>query len=330
MDVLVLSSTDVSELFSVDVAIASQRRAFDHLGRGIAVLPPRLLAEGQEGSTAFCYAARLEVDGPAVSKFGSVNPANAGRGLPTVAALITVLDANTGRPVAIMDGTSVTTLRTSAASAVAVEMLASPQSDSLAVLGAGVQAEAHVAAISRVLGLDSVKVWSPKRHHRDSLVSRLAWAGATETGMTVVSTSTPEEAVRGAGVVVCCTTSHEPVLDADWLRPGATVISIGSYAPDRHEVPQTLVAMAGSVVVDDVDASIEQAGPIVAGVASGILSGDRLIPLGKVVAGLAAGRKNATDIIYYNSIGIGIQDAAASEAVIDAARRRGFGQFLQL
>lgn len=329
-DVLVLSAADVAELLSVDVAIASQRRAFDRLGRGQAVLPPRLLADGQEESTAFCYVARLDVDSPAVCKFGSANPANARRGLPTVAALVTVLDAETGRPIAIMDGTSVTTLRTSAASAVAVQLLAGPQSDSLAVLGSGVQAEAHVAAISRVLHLESVRVWSPDRHRRESLASRLAGSGANQTGMAVVSTSTAEEAVRGAGIVVCCTTSPDPVLDTDWLRRGATVISIGSYAPDRHEVPQDLVARADAVVVDDVASSIMQAGPIVAGIASGILSRDRLIPVGKVVAGLAAGRLQPTDIIYYNSIGIGVQDAAAAEAVIGAARGRGYGRHLEL
>lgn len=324
--VLILSSLDVADLLTPEVAIESQRRAFEHLGRGLAVLPPRLLADGREDSAAFCYMARLAADGPAVCKFGSVNPANAGRGLPTVAALITVLDSTTGRPVAIMDGTSVTTVRTSAASAVAVQMLARPQSASLAVLGAGVQAEAHVAAISRVLRLDSVRIWSPRRHRRESLAGRLAGARAAGEAATVAAAATSEEAVRGADVVVCCTTSHEPVLATQWLSPGATVISIGSFAPGRHEVPQDLLERASTVVVDDVDSSAEQAGPIVAGISSGVLRRDRLVPLGRVVAGLAAGRDKPSDIVYYNSIGIGVQDAAAAAAVVEAARARGRGR----
>jgi ornithine cyclodeaminase/alanine dehydrogenase-like protein (mu-crystallin family) len=324
--VLVLSSAEVTALLTPEAAIDSQRRAFDHLGRGIALLPARLAVGGQDDSAAFCYAARLEANGPAVCKFGSVNPANAAKDLPTVTALVTVLDGKTGRPIAIMDGTSVTTLRTSAASAVAVQLLATPRSDSLAVLGAGVQAAAHVEAISKVLRLGSVRIWSPHRNHREGLARRLVGSGAVGNDVVIVATATPDEAVQGADVVVCCTTSHEPVLETAWLTPGATVISLGSIAPGRCEVPQDLLTCAARIVVDDVDTAVEQAGPIVSGVASGVLTRDRLVPFGKVVAGLAVGRERPTDIIYFNSIGIGVQDAAAAVAVVDAAMARGGGQ----
>jgi ornithine cyclodeaminase/alanine dehydrogenase-like protein (mu-crystallin family) len=325
MDVLILSAAEVAELLSPEVAIESQRRAFCQLGRGLAVLPPRLLAGGAAGSAAFCYMARLSADGPAVCKFGSVNPANAGRDLPTVSALITVLDSRTGRPAAIMDGTSVTTLRTSAASAVAAAALASPGAGSLAVLGAGVQAEAHVAAIARVLTLTSVRIWSPRRDRREALAGRLASAGAAGPRAAVTAADTAQQAVSGADLVACCTTSQEPLLQTGWLSPGATVISIGSFAPDRCEVPQDLLTRAGSIVVDEVSAAAEQAGPIVAALSSGALSRDRLIPLGEVLAGLATGRAAAGDIVYYNSVGIGVQDAAAAAAVLEAARARGLG-----
>ena len=159
-DMLVLSAADVERLFTLNVAIESQRAAFTALGRGTAVLPPRLLVPGAGESVAFCYAARLSPGGAAVSKFGSVNPANSARGLPSVTALVTVLDAETGQPVAVMDGTSVTTIRTSAASAVAASVLARPGARTLAVLGSGVQAKAHVTALSAVLDLDEVRIWS--------------------------------------------------------------------------------------------------------------------------------------------------------------------------
>lgn len=326
MAVLVLSAADVAALLTPEVAIESQRRAFDHLGRGLAVLPPRLLAAGQQDSAAFCYTARLTADGPAVCKFGSVNPANAGRGMPTVAALITVLDAVTGRPVAIMNGTSVTTLRTSAASAVAAQVLAKPDARSLAVLGAGVQAAAHVHALARVLRLASVRIWSPDPGRREALAGRLARAGAAGEGATVVAAAAPEQAVRGADVVACCTTSHVPVLAVEWLSPGATVISIGSFAPDRSEVPQDLLTCASAVVVDDVAAAAEDAGPIVTGISAGAVSRGQLVPLGQVVAGLAAGRPGPAGIVYYNSVGLGVQDAAAAEAVTEAARAEGRGR----
>lgn len=323
---LVLSAADVEQLLDIDLAIESQRRAFDALGRGNALLPARLLVEGREDSVAFCYAARLTPDSGAVCKFGSVNPGNADRGLPAVSALVTVLDENDGRPVAIMDGTSVTTIRTSAASAVAVEALADRDARRMAVLGSGVQAEAHVRAISRVLELTSVRVSGRDPARCASLARSLD----EEFDFEVVAAASSEAAIRDAEVVVACTTSVEPVLETAWLKPGATVISIGSFAPSRSEVPQDLLTHAGAVVVDDIDTAAEHAGPIVRGLASGLLAKDRLISLGEVVAGRVPGRTSSSEIVYYNSVGIGVQDAAAAAAVVEAARVSGRGQTISL
>jgi ornithine cyclodeaminase/alanine dehydrogenase-like protein (mu-crystallin family) len=321
-DLLVLSAADVERLLDVELAIESQRRAFGELGRGRALLPARLLVDGTEDSVAFCYAARLAPDSGAVCKFGSVNPANAERGLPTIAALITVLDPEDGRPVAIMDGTSVTTIRTSAASAVAVETLATPDSQQLAVLGSGVQARAHVRAISQVLDLRSVRIWGVDAEQRASLARSLN----DEFAFEVTAVATAEEAVRAADVVVGCTTSFDPVLETAWLKPSATVISIGSFAPNRSEVPQDLLTRAAAIVVDDVDTAAEHAGPVVEGLASGLIARDRLVSLGEAVAGLKPGRTEREQIVFYNSVGIGVQDAAAAWALVEAARAGGYGQ----
>jgi len=304
----------VERLFTLDLAIESQRAAFTALGRGTAVLPPRLLVPGAGDAVAFCYAARLSPDGAAVSKFGSVNPANPARGLPSVHALVTVLDRGTGRPVAVLDGTAVTTIRTSAASAVAAEVLARPGARSLAVLGSGVQARAHVAALSRVLDLADVRTWSPSAARRAALAASLALA----PGAVARAAASAQAAVAGADVVACCTSSFSPVLDVSWLAQGATVISIGSFAPDRHEVPAELAIRADAVVVDDVTTSLADAGPIIAAAAGGGFA-RRLIPLGDVVAGLRAARQADTDLIYYNSVGLGVQDAAAALAIVTAA-----------
>jgi ornithine cyclodeaminase len=319
---LVLSAADVQHLLGIDLAIDSQRRAFDALGRGRALLPARLLVDGSEDSVSFCYAARLAPESGAVCKFGSVNPANADRGLPTISALITVLDGKDGRPIAIMDGTSVTTIRTSAASAVAVEVLANRDSRSLAVLGCGVQAQAHVRAISRVLALESVRMWGRNRARCESLVRSLDG----EFDFEVTAAATSEEAIRGADVVVGCTTSVDPILETAWLKPGATVISVGSFAANRCEVPQDLLTRAAAVVVDDIDTAAEHAGPIVAGLASGLIARDGLVSLGEVIVGLKPGRTGSSEIVYYNSVGIGVQDAAAAAALVEAARVGGYGQ----
>lgn len=313
---LFLSAADVHALFDVDLAIESQRRAFTDLGLDRAVLPPRLLVPGQHDSVSFCYAARLSPDAGAVCKFGSVNPANSERDLPVVSALVTVLDPEDGRPVAIMDGTSVTTLRTSAASAVAVDALTVQDVHTVAILGSGVQAGAHVRAIARVRNLKNVHIWSPNAERCRALAGTLD----AELPFAVRAAESAEAAVRGADLVVCCTTSKAPVLEYDWLAPGSTVISIGSFAPDRHEVPAELVARAGAVVVDHVPAALEDAGPIVRAVSDSVIALSDLIPLGEVVAGTRRWRREDHDIVYFNSVGLGVQDAAAAASIVAAAQ----------
>lgn len=321
--ILVLSADDVRGLLDVDLAIASQQLAFEALGRGEAVLPARLLLEGADGSVSFCYAARTGLTQGAVCKFGSVNPANAGRDLPTVNAVVTVLDGADGRPVAIMDGTTVTTIRTSAASAVAIRALTCAGAKHLSVLGAGVQADAHVRAISRVLPLESVRICGAHRSRSKALADVLNEEFAA---FEVMPSDSPADAVRGADVVVTCTTSSEPVLRSDWLGVGATVVSIGSFAVNRSEVPPDLLAGASAVVVDDLDTALQHAGPIVKAVEAGLITPDRLTTLGDVVTGKKPGRTQSSDVIYYNSVGIGVQDAAAAAAVLEAARSAGRGQ----
>ena len=315
-----LSASDISELLTIDLAIESQRKAFRNLASGEAILPERLLLNGDEDSVSFCYAARLDAAAGAVCKFGSVNPGNGNRGLPTISALVTVLDELTGLPVAIMDGTSVTTIRTSAASAVAVEALARPGSNRLAVIGSGVQAAAHVRAIARVLELTDVTVWSRDRSACEALVRTLN----AEYDFAVVA------AVNDADVITTCTSSIDPVLESSWVKDGATVISVGSFAPDRCEIPQDLVARASAVVIDHAGTAKEHAGPIVGALATGTLEAADLIELGDVLIGRKVARTNPDQVIYYNSVGIGIQDAAAAQAVLAAARITGQGQRISL
>lgn len=316
---LVLSAADVARVFTPEVALASQRRAFAELGHGRAQLPARLLLDGAEGSTAFCYAARTSPDGAAVSKFGSVNPANADRGLPTIGALVTVLDAETGRPAAIMDGTLVTTLRTAAATAVAIDELAGD--GPVAVIGSGVQAAAHLVSLPLVRPDAELRLAG-----RDPEAVRRVAAAA---GRPVSRCASVAEACAGAAAVVTTTTSATPVLEAGWLADGAVVMSIGSFAADRCEVGPDLVERAGLVVVDDVPTSLEHAGPVVAAVAEGRLAESDLVALGDVVAG-HAGRASADQVVYVNSVGIGVQDAAAAEVIVAEARRLGLGVPLDL
>ncbi|MGW2748213.1 ornithine cyclodeaminase family protein [Streptomyces sp. NPDC001450] len=316
-DVLFLSAAEVTRLLGADAAIASQRAAFTALGTGEADMPGKIMQPSRfDDSVVFAYVSRLSKDTGAVAKFGSVNPGNAAAGLPTVHAVVTALDPTTGRLAAVLDGTAVTTLRTAAGSAVAVDALALPGRTELALLGSGTQALAHARMIARVREVTAVRLWSPTPSRRTAAADALA-AGL---GVPVRAVDSAEEAVTGAGVVAACTLSRTPVVRGAWLAPGCTVVSVGSFEPTRREVDADVVRRAAAVVVDDAGTAAGHAGPVVDALRDGLLTPDALIPLGEVLTGRRDARTAPQDIVYYNSTGLGIQDAAAAWAVIRAAK----------
>ncbi|MFD3312206.1 ornithine cyclodeaminase family protein [Streptomyces sp. NPDC058694] len=319
-DVLHLSRDQVAALLDTDTAIRSQRAAFTALGDGTAELPGKIMhPSGFDDSVVFAYLARLSADTGAVAKIGSVNPGNAATGLPTIHAVINALHPVTGQLVAVMDGTTVTTLRTAAASAVAFDALATPDAAELGLLGSGTQALAHARSVARVRDLRAVRIWSPSPDRR----TRAARLLAAELGIPVKAVGSAEEAVAGLPMVAACTLSSTPVVRGEWLAPGCTVVSVGSFEPSRSEVDTQVVRRAAAVVVDDPETAAEHAGPVVDALRAGTLGRQDLIPLGEVLTGRREGRTTERDIVYYNSVGIGVQDAAAAWAVIDAARDQG-------
>jgi ornithine cyclodeaminase/alanine dehydrogenase-like protein (mu-crystallin family) len=319
---MLLGAADVAEVFDLDTALASQREAFGRLGRGEADQPARLmLPDPRDGSFAFCYAARLAPDSGAVSKFGSVNPANAAVGLPTVSATVLVLDPDDGHLVAVIEGTTLTALRTSAASALAATLLARPGAATAAVLGPGVQGRGHVRALAHALPLQDVRLWGRDRQ----AVQRAAAELDGEVRPRLVVAATVDEAVAGADIVACCTASPSPLVEAEQLGRGATVISIGSITPERSEVGLGVLAGARPVVVDHRPAGLEHAGPVLQALAAGLLGETDLVELGEVVAGRHPGRQDPDDLVFYNSLGLGVQDAAAAWAIVGRASRLGVG-----
>ncbi|GAB3691756.1 ornithine cyclodeaminase family protein [Saccharopolyspora tripterygii] len=306
-----LSDTDVAAALDYDVAIASQRLAFESLGRGEAQQAAKTAIRTGE-DTALSYLSRLSPRHGPVAKLVSVNPGNADRGMASINATVLVLDAETGTLTATMSGTALTELRTAAGSAVALDALAPTGADVLAVIGSGVQARAHVRAVSRVRALTEVRVHSRDAARRESTAAELA----AELGLDVRPTATAAEAVGDAGMVVACTLSSDPVVETADLAPGATVVSVGSFEPHRREVDGDLLRAADRIVVDDVDTAAHHAGPIMAALESGDLDRGGLTPLGTILTAQAPGRKSAEELIFYNSVGIGVQDAAAALAVL--------------
>jgi ornithine cyclodeaminase len=248
----------------------------------------------------------------ATVKLVTIMPANAPRGLPTVQALVVWLDAATGIPLALIDGGTLTAMRTGAASGVATRLLARPDADTLAVIGAGGQAEWQVRAVLAARPVRRVLIHARSAEARESFAARMAAA----TGIDVTAVGSAEAAVRVADIVCCATTSTVPVFDAAWLRPGTHVNGIGAYRLDMVEMPPTLFGRASLVTVDARAAAMAEAGDVVDAIGRGLLSEADLVEIGSIDRGWVASR-DPEAITVFKSVGLAIQDVAAAELIVE-------------
>jgi ornithine cyclodeaminase/alanine dehydrogenase-like protein (mu-crystallin family) len=221
-------------------------------------------------------------------------PPNADRGIPTHMATIFLVDPETGAPLAIMDGTLITQMRTAAVSAAATRLLALLDAKTLAILGSGVQARSHAEALRLVRNFEEIRVWSPTREHAEQF--------AKEIGAKPMSA---EEAVRGADIVVTATNSKTPLLKGSWLKPGCHVNAIGACRPDWRELDDE--AMSNVVFVDSREGAMKESGDI-------ILSSAKIYAeLGEALASKVPSRASETTI--FKSLGMAVEDIVAAMLV---------------
>jgi ornithine cyclodeaminase len=235
-----------------------------------------------------------------------VMPGNPARGLDAHQGVVALFDPETGIPQAILNASAVTEIRTAAVTAVATEVLARPDARVLAILGAGVQARAHLRALTPIREFAEIRAYAPSRQ----LDGAVACASA-------------EEAVRGADVVVTATNSRTPVLRHDWLSPGAHLNAIGASMPSALEIePRTF---AGATVFVDSRESVEhEAGEYRLARERG-LAAEVEAELGEVLTGVHPGRTGETELTLFRSLGLAVEDLAAARTAVDAARHRGLG-----
>jgi ornithine cyclodeaminase len=254
------------------------------------------------------------------AKLVSLFPHNPPEGPPAHQAAILVFDAATGTPTALMDGTSITELRTAAASRLATRLLAQPDSAVLAVLGTGVQARAHVRALARERAWREVRVAGRDRGRADALAGQLA----RETDLPVAAAGSFAEALTGADVVCAATAATEPVVRREWLAPGMHVNSVG-YTTAGREVDADTIRDA-VVVVESREAALGQSNDLrLSGVADPVDA-----ELGELVAGIHPGRTSTEQITLYKSLGVATEDDAAAVLVLTAAEREGLGTVVDL
>ncbi|MDT4980490.1 MAG: hypothetical protein QOG07_2369 [Pseudonocardiales bacterium] len=319
---LVLSATEVESLLDLDALVEAIEAAMIDLSSGRASMPARVAALVPDRQALLAaMPAFLPSAGALTTKLVSQFPQNEDR--PSHQALICCFDPETGTPVAIMDGTHVTALRTAAGSALASRLLARPGASVVAVLGTGVQARAHARLMVRLAGVRIIRVAGRNPLRVQHIVDELVAAGVPAEAADSI-----EDAVRSADIVCGATHTDRPVVRYDWLQAGTHVNSVGYNAAGAGEVD--VATIANSLVVVESRSSALAAPPSGAielrrAIDQGALDPDWVIELGEVAADPSTGRIEDSQLTLYKSVGVAVQDAAAAALVLRAAWERGVG-----
>jgi alanine dehydrogenase len=310
MKVLMLNAGEVRRLLDRVLLLEALEDGFRALSEGSVDVPPRIAA-----NTAAGYLAVMPGYGRGLglaTKLVSVFPANHERGLPSHQALICLFDAETGTPIAIMDGTYVTAIRTAGAAAVSVRHLARPDARVLAIIGAGVQGASHLDMLPRVREFTEIRVASRTSASASALASTDPRAHAVESY---------EAAVRGADVVALCTHSGEPVVRREWLSPGTHVTSVGFAAP--HGELDRAIAEEGKLFVESRAAAFRP--PPAGCLELAGMTPETATEMGELLLGRASGREDPEELTVYKSMGHAIEDVVAAALVYTAALQDGAG-----
>jgi len=292
---LFLDEDQVRAVLSYDELIPAIRQALMDFSAGRVVQPLRTVMSvaAHAGWFAVMPAVYGDVMG---AKMVTFYPRNVELEKHTHTALIQLFRADTGEPLAVIDGRLITEMRTAAVSAVAVDLLARTEAKVLGILGSGVQARSHVQALSRVRRFEEIRVWSRSESN--------AHRFAEEVGARVM---TAEQVVKGADVVLTLTSSPEPVLFGRWLKDDAMVSAVGAVTPERRELDDD--AMRGAVLVESREAAMREPGDIL------LAKAQVTAEIGELLNGRVIDNRNRP--MVFKSVGIAIEDIAAAKLVYD-------------
>lgn len=323
---LVLTRTDVLGSLDADACIAAVEDAFRAQARGMTLATGVLAAAGGLGTFHVKTAGIVADRSYYAAKINGNFPGNSARnGSPTIRGVVCLCDADSGAPLALLDSSSITALRTAAATAIAAKHLARRDAASVAVAGCGAQSRSQLRALSRIRSLARVTAYD-----LDSRASeRFAVEMRNEVGCDVRVVGDFRAAAARADIIVTCTTARRPILSVGDVRPGTFVAAVGADSPDKQELEPELLAHS-KVVVDSLEQCVSF-GELHHAVRDGLMSGDDVhATLAEVVAGARPGRESDGEITIFDSTGTGLEDVAAAAAAYERAVALGLGREVRL
>jgi len=328
---LILDANDVRQALPMAETIAAMKRAYASFSAGKAEVPLRshISIAPHNGTSLFMPAyLQHEAREALAVKIVSVFPHNPTRDLPLIHAAVVVLEADTGRVLALLEGGTVTAIRTGAASGAATDLLARSESQVAAIFGAGVQSRTQLEAICTVRSIQTVWVYDPQRERIAEFIEQMSGLGSIPAD--VRPAKNPQQAVSQADIICCATTSPTPVFNDQDLKAGVHINGVGSYTTEMQEIPSETVQRA-QVIVDSRQAAMSEAGDIMQPIQEGLFTEAQIYAeLGEIQAGDKPGRKDSSQVTFFKSVGIAVQDAAAAQLALHNAQKMGLGRKVPL
>jgi alanine dehydrogenase len=330
LETLILTDEEVGKLLSLSEVIEAVELAFKQKGLGRVQMPAKIyLYYRKYGGDLRAMPAFLEDLDISAVKIVNVHPQNpAKNGLPTVMAVITLIDPSNGAPLAIMGGTTITRMRTGAAGGVAAKYLARKDAKVVGLVGAGAQARTQLMALLEVYeNLEEVKVWSRTEETKKRFAAEIQHASGD--AVNVVSAASVREAVEGADIVVTTTPSRQPLVMDDMVSAGMHITCIGADAVGKEELDPAILKRA-KIVVDDW-AQASHSGEINVPLSRGLLTKEDVwAEIGEIVAGLKPGRQRPDEITVFTSTGLAVQDAVSAKIAYSKALAAKVGRFIEI
>ncbi|MEE8526517.1 MAG: ornithine cyclodeaminase family protein [Thermoanaerobaculia bacterium] len=322
-----MNPSEVRRLLPMDECVELMAEALATLGRGDAVNPLRwgMRLPGDLGILGMMPGS---MSSPPVFglKVVSVFPGNHGTGYDSHQGVVMLFETEHGAPVAIVDASEITAIRTAATSAVATRLLAREDAGELAILGSGVQARTHLEAMLCVRDVRRARVWSPTRERREAFAA----AAGERHGIDVRAVGSAEEAVRGADLLCTTTSARQPIVEGGWLAPGLHVNAVGSSIASAREL-DTAAVVRSRLFVDRRESTLAEAGDFLFPKQEGAIDDDHIVAeIGEILLGQAAARRTADEITLFKSLGLAVEDLAAAHRVYVRAREQGLGTPVEL
>jgi alanine dehydrogenase len=323
---LILNADEVRQALPMDQTIATMKDAFASLSDGTAVAPlrTRLPIPNHDAISLFMPAYMKSNSSEALAvKVVSLFPKNPSRGLAYIQAAVLVLEAETGRAIALLEGSSLTAIRTGAGSGAAIDLLARKDSRVVAIFGTGPQGRTQLEAACAARSIETVFIYNPTLEKAQAFAEQLAGYNSIPKDTRVAKS--PAEAIEYADIICTATRSIRPLFEDKDVKSGTHISAIGGYTPEMQELPVETVARA-RIVVDSYATVMDEAGDIVKAMQAGLIKeSDIHAELGEIVLGKKSGRQSDDEITFFKSVGNAVQDAAAAQLALQNAREMKLG-----